>query len=70
MSTIIIGLIDGGKVVIGTPSPPFGKSCLYFRDDILLGVASTTDAGQHVLEAFSLPGWPLHFRFGSYIKMV
>jgi hypothetical protein len=70
MSTTIIGLIDGGKVVIGTPSPPFGKSRLYFRDEILHGVASTTEAGQHVLEAFSPPKWPPHFSFGSYIKMV
>jgi hypothetical protein len=70
MSTTIIGLIDDGKVTVGTPSPPFGQSRLYFREEILHGVASSTEAGQHVLEAFSPPKWPPHFSFGSYIKMV
>lgn len=70
MSTTIIGLIDGGKVVIGTPTPPYGTSRLSFRDDILIGVASSTSAAQDMLEAFSPPDWPPHFSFGSYVGMV
>lgn len=70
MSTTIIGLIDGGKVVFGTPSPAFGTSRLCFRDDILIGVSSSTEDAQDILEAFSPPDWPPHFSFGSYIGMV
>jgi hypothetical protein len=70
MSTTIIGLIDDGKVVFGTPSPPFGRSRLSFRDDILIGIASSTDAAQDILETFAPPDWPPHFSFGSYVRMV
>lgn len=70
MSTTIIGLIDGGKVVFGTPSPPFGTSHLSFRDDILIDVTSSTDADKDILEPFVPPDWPPHFSFGSYVRMV